>query len=59
MLRTLRSSTWSRKSGTPVFLLLNKIDLLADKRNLLPLITQFQNCKVPSMLSRKSFRFPP
>jgi GTP-binding protein Era len=31
-----------RKSGTPVFLLLNKIDLLADKRNLLPLITQFQ-----------------
>jgi GTP-binding protein Era len=31
-----------KKSGTPVFLLLNKIDLLADKRNLLPLITQFQ-----------------
>jgi len=31
-----------RKSGTPVFLLLNKIDLLADKRNLLPVITQFQ-----------------
>ena len=31
-----------KKSGTPVFLLLNKIDLLADKRNLLPVITQFQ-----------------
>jgi GTP-binding protein Era len=31
-----------KKSGTPVFLLLNKIDLLADKSNLLPLITQFQ-----------------
>jgi len=31
-----------KKSGTPVFLLLNKIDLLADKRALLPLITQFQ-----------------
>lgn len=31
-----------KKSGTPVFLLLNKIDLLADKRVLLPLITQFQ-----------------
>ncbi|MFZ3266180.1 MAG: GTPase Era [Terriglobales bacterium] len=31
-----------KKSGTPVFLLLNKVDLLADKRNLLPLITQFQ-----------------
>ena len=31
-----------KKSGTPVFLLLNKIDLLADKRNLLPLIGQFQ-----------------
>jgi GTPase len=31
-----------KKSGTPVFLLLNKIDLLADKRNLLPLIAQFQ-----------------
>jgi GTPase len=31
-----------KKSGTPVFLLLNKIDLLADKRNLLPLITQMQ-----------------
>ncbi|MGA2004209.1 MAG: GTPase Era [Terriglobales bacterium] len=31
-----------KKSGTPVFLLLNKIDMLADKRNLLPLITQFQ-----------------
>jgi len=32
-----------KKSGTPVFLLLNKIDLLADKRTLLPLITQFQS----------------
>jgi GTP-binding protein Era len=31
-----------RKSGTPVYLLLNKIDLLADKRNLLPLTAQFQ-----------------
>ncbi|MGB9236487.1 MAG: GTPase Era [Terriglobales bacterium] len=31
-----------KKSGTPVFLLLNKIDLLADKRNLLPLITELQ-----------------
>ena len=31
-----------KKSGTPVFLLLNKIDLVPDKRNLLPLITQFQ-----------------
>jgi GTP-binding protein Era len=31
-----------KKSGTPVFLLLNKIDLLADKRNLLPLMAQFQ-----------------
>ena len=32
-----------KKSGTPVFLLLNKIDLLADKRDLLPLIAQFQS----------------
>ena len=31
----------AKKAGTPVFLLLNKIDLLADKRNLLPLIAQF------------------
>ena len=31
-----------KKSGTPAFLLLNKIDLLADKRQLLPLISQFQ-----------------
>jgi len=31
-----------KKSSTPVFLLLNKIDLVPDKRNLLPLITQFQ-----------------
>jgi GTPase len=33
----------TRKAGTPVFLLLNKIDLLADKRDLLPLIAQFQS----------------
>jgi GTP-binding protein Era len=32
----------AKKAGTPVFLLLNKIDLLADKSNLLPLIAQFQ-----------------
>jgi GTPase len=32
----------AKKAGTPVFLLLNKIDLLADKRNLLPLIAQLQ-----------------
>ncbi|MGB9071033.1 MAG: GTPase Era [Terriglobales bacterium] len=32
----------AKKAGTPVFLLLNKIDLLADKRSLLPLIAQFQ-----------------
>lgn len=31
-----------KRSRTPVFLLLNKIDLLADKRDLLPLIAQFQ-----------------
>ncbi|HUM05080.1 MAG TPA: GTPase Era [Terriglobales bacterium] len=31
-----------KKSGTPAFLLLNKIDLLPDKRALLPLITDFQ-----------------
>jgi GTP-binding protein Era len=31
-----------RKSTTPAFLVLNKIDLLADKRALLPLITQWQ-----------------
>lgn len=31
-----------KRSGTPVFLLLNKIDLLADKRDLLPLIAKFQ-----------------
>jgi len=31
-----------KKAGTTVFLLLNKIDLLADKRDLLPLIAQFQ-----------------
>jgi GTPase len=33
----------AKKTGTPVFLLLNKIDLLADKRDLLPLIAQFQS----------------
>jgi GTP-binding protein Era len=32
----------AKQAGTPAFLLLNKIDLLADKRNLLPLIAQFQ-----------------
>ena len=32
----------AKKAGTPIFLLLNKIDLLADKRDLLPLIAQFQ-----------------
>jgi GTP-binding protein Era len=31
-----------KRSGTPVFLLLNKIDLLADKRELLPLMARFQ-----------------
>ena len=31
-----------KRSGTPAFLLLNKIDLLADKRELLPAIAQFQ-----------------
>src|SRR4029077_18572377 len=31
----------AKKAGTPVFLLLNKIDLLADKSKLLPLIAQF------------------
>jgi GTPase len=31
-----------KRAGTPVFLLLNKIDLLPDKRELLPLIAQFQ-----------------
>jgi GTP-binding protein Era len=34
-----------KKSATPVFLLLNKIDLLADKRDLLPLISQFQQLR--------------
>ena len=33
----------AKKAGTPVFLLLNKIDLLADKSKLLPLIAQFQS----------------
>jgi GTPase len=32
----------AKKAGTPVFLLLNKIDLLADKSKLLPLIAEFQ-----------------
>jgi GTP-binding protein Era len=32
----------AKKAGTPVFLLLNKIDLVADKGKLLPLIAQFQ-----------------
>jgi GTP-binding protein Era len=32
----------AKKAGTPVFLLLNKIDLFADKSKLLPLIAQFQ-----------------
>jgi len=31
-----------KKSGTPSFLLLNKIDLLRDKRELLPLMGEFQ-----------------
>ena len=31
-----------KRSGTPVYLLLNKIDLIADKRELLPLIAHFQ-----------------
>jgi len=31
-----------KKSATPAFLLLNKIDLLPDKRSLLPLIAQFE-----------------
>jgi GTPase len=30
------------QAGTPVFLLLNKIDLIGDKKQLLPLIAQFQ-----------------
>ena len=32
----------AKKSGAPVFLLLNKIDLITDKSKLLPLIGQFQ-----------------
>lgn len=32
----------AKKAGTPVCLLLNKIDLLADKTKLLPLIAEFQ-----------------
>jgi GTP-binding protein Era len=34
-----------KKTATPMFLLLNKIDLLADKRDLLPLISQFQSLR--------------
>jgi GTP-binding protein Era len=33
----------AKQAGTPVILLLNKIDLLADKSKLLPLIAQFQS----------------
>jgi GTP-binding protein Era len=33
----------AKKTATPLFLLLNKIDLLADKRDLLPLIARFQS----------------
>jgi len=32
----------AKKAGTPLFLLLNKIDLLSDKSKLLPLIAEFQ-----------------
>jgi GTPase len=32
----------ARQAGTPVFLLLNKIDLIGDKKQLLPLIAWFQ-----------------
>src|SRR5258708_15578368 len=32
----------AKKAGTPVFLLLNKTDLVADKSKLLPLIAEFQ-----------------
>jgi GTP-binding protein Era len=32
----------AKKAGTPAFLLLNKIDLFADKTKLLPIIAQFQ-----------------
>ena len=32
----------AKQAGTPVFLLLNKIDLISDKQQLLPLIAQFQ-----------------
>jgi GTP-binding protein Era len=33
----------AKKAGTPICLLLNKIDLLADKSKLLPLIAEFQS----------------
>jgi len=36
------SSTWRKRQALLSFLLLNKIDLLADKSKLLPLIAQFQ-----------------
>jgi GTP-binding protein Era len=51
----------AKKAGTPVFLLLNKIDLLADKSKLLPLIAEFQTLHdfkeiVPiSALKKKGF----
>ena len=32
----------ARQAGTPVFLLLNKIDLIGDKKQLLPLMAEFQ-----------------
>jgi GTP-binding protein Era len=32
----------AKQAGTPVFLLLNKVDLIDDKKQLLPLIAQFQ-----------------
>jgi GTPase len=32
----------ARQAGTPLFLLLNKIDLIGDKKQLLPLIAEFQ-----------------
>jgi GTP-binding protein Era len=32
----------AKQAGTPVFLLFNKIDLIGDKKQLLPLIAQFQ-----------------
>jgi GTP-binding protein Era len=46
-----------KRSGTPVFLLLNKIDLLPDKRDLLPLITAVRSedfAERPPLFSRGS-----